>query len=97
MTAEKFKNHQGFDLVDFNISCQDTLSGVYLYKIPKRETYGVFKENISRRFNVPPEQVQFWVLIDRQNKTIRAHIPMTESFFKTSNNNLYFNSSLYFK
>ncbi|PKY58434.1 hypothetical protein RhiirA4_550053 [Rhizophagus irregularis] len=84
VTAEKFKNYQGFDLVDFNINCQDTLSGVYLYKIPRRGTYGVFKENISRRFNVPPEQVQFWVLVNRQNKTIRPHIPIPESFFKTS-------------
>ncbi|PKK79919.1 hypothetical protein RhiirC2_860249 [Rhizophagus irregularis] len=83
VTAEIFKKHKGFDLVDFK-NWHDLLPEVYLYKILKRETYGVFKENISRRFNIPPEQVQFWVLINRQNGTIRPNTPIPELFFKTS-------------
>ncbi|CAB4475303.1 unnamed protein product [Rhizophagus irregularis] len=83
MTAEIFKKHKGFDLIDFK-NWHDLLPEVYLYKILKSETYGVFKENISRRFNIPPEQVQFWVLINRQNGTIRPNTPIPELFFKTS-------------
>ncbi|GES93025.1 cysteine proteinase [Rhizophagus clarus] len=83
VTAENFKEHQGFDLVDFG-DYRDSLPKVYLCEILKKETYGVFKENISRKFNVPPEQVQFWVLKSRQNDTIRPYIPIPEFFFKTS-------------
>ncbi|RGB42716.1 ICP0-binding domain of ubiquitin-specific protease 7-domain-containing protein [Rhizophagus diaphanus] len=83
VTAEIFKKHKGFDLVDFK-NWHDLLPEAYLYKILKSETYGVFKENISRRFNIPPEQVQFWVLINRQNGTIRPNTPISELFLKTS-------------
>ncbi|GBB86550.1 hypothetical protein RclHR1_12980003 [Rhizophagus clarus] len=83
VTVENFKKHQGFDLVDFG-DCQDSLPGVYLYKILKKETYGVFKGKISQKFNVFPEQIQFWVLKSRQNDTIRPYIPLLEFFSKQS-------------
>ena len=78
MTAEKFKNHQGFDLANFNRKYP--FSDVYTYKILKNEKYGTFKEN-----TIPPEQVRFWAFANRQNKTVRPDTPIPESYFNSSN------------
>lgn len=48
-------------------------------------TYGVFKEHVSKYFNISPDQVRFWILVSRQNGTVRPDIPISESYFNTSN------------
>jgi ubiquitin carboxyl-terminal hydrolase 7 len=88
VTAEKFKKHQGFDLANFE-DRQYPLSDVDAYKILKSETYGAFKEKISRTFNFPPEQVRFWVLVNRQNKTVRPDTPIPDTLSNTSNVNFH--------
>jgi hypothetical protein len=77
VTAEKFKDYQGFDFVNFD--------DVQSYKIRKSEMYEVFKENISQTFNIPPKKIRFWVFINRQNKTVRPDAPIKESFMHLSN------------
>ena len=84
MTAEKFRVHQGFDLANFD-DRQYPLSEVITYKILKSDTYGSFKEHVSRSFNIPTEQVRFWVLVNRQNKTVRPDAPISENLINTSN------------
>lgn len=83
MTTEKFRNHQGFDLANFD-DRQYPLSDVHTYNILKSETYGDFKENISCDFNIPSEQIRLWILVNRQNKTIRPDTPIPESCFDIS-------------
>ncbi|GES93039.1 cysteine proteinase [Rhizophagus clarus] len=78
VTAEKFKNYQGFDLANFD------QHDVHTYKIQRTETYDVFKKNISQTFNLPLNQIRFWVLVYRQNKTIRPDIPIPESYSNKS-------------
>ncbi|RGB42717.1 cysteine proteinase [Rhizophagus diaphanus] len=78
VTAEKFKVHQGFDLANFD-DRQYPLSDVFTYKILKSDTYGTFKEHVSRSFNIPTEQVRFWVLVNRQNKTVRPDAPISDA------------------
>ncbi|PKY58830.1 cysteine proteinase [Rhizophagus irregularis] len=80
VTTEKFRNHQGFDLANFD-DRQYPLSDVQTYSILKSETYGDFKENISLDFNIPSEQIRLWILVNRQNKTIRPDSPIPESCF----------------
>ncbi|RGB42735.1 ubiquitin carboxyl-terminal hydrolase 5 [Rhizophagus diaphanus] len=83
VTAEKFKIHQGFDLANFD-DRQYPLSDVFTYKILKSDTYGTFKEHVSRSFNIPTEQVRFWVLVNRQNKTVRPDAPISDAQTNTS-------------
>ncbi|GBB88570.1 hypothetical protein RclHR1_01510021 [Rhizophagus clarus] len=83
VTAEKFKAHKGFDLANFD-DRHYPLSKIYTYKILKSETYGVFKDKISRTFNIPSEQVRFWVFVNRQNRTIRPDAPIPEAYNNTS-------------
>ncbi|RGB42730.1 ICP0-binding domain of ubiquitin-specific protease 7-domain-containing protein [Rhizophagus diaphanus] len=81
VTVEKFKKYQGFDLANFE---NTPLSDIYLYKILMNTTYGVFKENVSQYFNIPSEQVRFWILVNRQNGTVRPDVPIPESYSNTS-------------
>ncbi|CAG8434848.1 2439_t:CDS:10 [Funneliformis mosseae] len=83
VTAETFKNHQGFDLANFD-DRQYPLSEVHIYKILKTDTYGAFKVYIARTFSIPPEQIRFWVLVNRQNKTVRPDAPIPESYENAS-------------
>jgi len=83
VTAETFKNHQGFDLANFD-DRQYPLSNLYSRKILKTETYGTFKAEISRVFDIPPEQIRFWVLVNRQNKTVRPDTQIPETYENTS-------------
>ncbi|CAI2180552.1 16272_t:CDS:10 [Funneliformis geosporum] len=84
VTAETFKNHQGFDLANFD-DRQYPLSDVHSYKILKTDTYGAFKVYIARTFNnIPPEQIRFWVLVNRQNKTVRPDAPIPEAYENAS-------------
>ncbi|PKC11352.1 putative ubiquitin-specific processing protease 21 [Rhizophagus irregularis] len=83
VTAEKFKVHQGFDLANFD-DRQYPLSDVFTYKILKADTYGSFKEHVARSFNIPTEQVRFWVLVNRQNKTVRPDAPIADALTNTS-------------
>jgi len=84
VTTEKFKSYQGFDLVNFS-DHQYPLTDVNTYKILKSETYGVFKGNMARIFKVLPEQVRFWIFMNRQNKTTRPDTLIPESYFNISN------------
>ncbi|RGB42725.1 ICP0-binding domain of ubiquitin-specific protease 7-domain-containing protein [Rhizophagus diaphanus] len=82
VSAEKFKNYQGFDLANFDH--HSLFFDVYTYKIQKTKTYDVFKKDISQIFNIPSKQIRFWVLVKRINKTIRPDTPIPESYFNKS-------------
>lgn len=51
------------------------------FRVLKQETYSVFKSRIAHHFNFPENQIRLWVLVNRQNKTVRpdTHIPDSES------------------
>ena len=46
----------------------------------KSEMYSVFKRRVAQHFNYPESQFRLWVLVNRQNKTVRpdTHIPENE-------------------
>ncbi|CAG8473227.1 8493_t:CDS:10 [Acaulospora morrowiae] len=78
VTAETFRNHQGFDLANFD-DRQYPLSDVPHFKVLKSDTYGTFKEMVAKKFELPVEQTRFWVLVNRQNKTVRPDAPISEN------------------
>jgi ubiquitin carboxyl-terminal hydrolase 7 len=50
------------------------------FRILKQETYSTFKSRVAQHFNYPENQFRLWVLVNRQNKTVRpdTHIPENE-------------------
>ncbi|CAG8517017.1 2181_t:CDS:10 [Diversispora eburnea] len=83
VTAETFRNYQGFDLANFD-DRQYPLSPVPQYKVLKNDTYGSFKESVARDIQVPAEQIRFWVLVNRQNKTVRPDAPISDNHINST-------------
>ncbi|KAH9079482.1 ubiquitin carboxyl-terminal hydrolase 5 [Lactarius deliciosus] len=72
ITDDTFSQHEGFDLASFDEK-----------NWPPSELptpYSVFKARVAQHFNFPDNQVRLWVLVNRQNKTVRpdTHIPENE-------------------
>ncbi|KAI5451946.1 ubiquitin-specific protease ubp15 [Naganishia albida] len=78
ITDETFQRHQGFDLATFddkNIPASDLPN----FRVLKQETYAQFKQRCADFFRIPVNDFRLWVLVNRQNKTIRPDVPIQES------------------
>lgn len=79
ITDDTFARHEGFDLATFdekNWPASDLPS----FRVLKTETYSIFKSRVAQHFSYPESQIRLWVLVNRQNKTVRpdTHIPENE-------------------
>lgn len=56
------------------------------FRILKTEPYHTFKDRVASHFNFHESQFRLWVLVNRQNKTVRpdTHIPENESTLSES-------------
>ena len=70
ITDDVFRKHQGFDLATFDDRHQPA-SQVSSFKCPKNRNYVDFKRDMCENFKLNGEEVRFWVLVNRQNKTVR--------------------------
>ncbi|KAI9510844.1 ubiquitin carboxyl-terminal hydrolase 5 [Russula earlei] len=79
ITEETFSQHEGFDLASFDEKNWPP-SELPTFRVLKTETYNVFKARVAQHFNYPENQIRLWVLVNRQNKTVRpdTHIPENE-------------------
>ncbi|TFK42655.1 hypothetical protein BDQ12DRAFT_676579 [Crucibulum laeve] len=79
ITDETFSRHEGFDLATFDEKNWPP-SDLPSFRVLKQETYSTFKSRVAQHFNYPENQVRLWVLVNRQNKTVRpdTHIPENE-------------------
>lgn len=96
ITDDTFRKHQGFDLASFDERSSTSLTTgsmpyVSSYRVPKNQPYVEFKAQICQQFNLNQEDVRLWVLVNRQNKTVRpdAVVPeedrtLSESFYRQS-------------
>ncbi|CAG8515001.1 708_t:CDS:10, partial [Scutellospora calospora] len=80
VTEETFKSHRGLGLVDFNNE-QYPFSEGFKFKFLKESTYDDFKKMVSVKFEIPIEQIKFWVIKNRRNKSIRLHKPVIDNDF----------------
>ncbi|EKM55554.1 uncharacterized protein PHACADRAFT_256265 [Phanerochaete carnosa HHB-10118-sp] len=79
ITDETFAQHEGFDLASFDERSWPA-SDLPTFRVLKNETYSTFKARVAQHFNYPENQIRLWVLVNRQNKTVRpdTHIPENE-------------------
>lgn len=79
ITDETFNLHEGFDLASFD-ERNWPASDLPTFRVLKNETYSTFKKRVAQHFNYPENQIRLWVLVNRQNKTVRpdTHIPENE-------------------
>ena len=85
ITDDTFSLHEGFDLASFDEKNWPP-SELPTFRVLKTETYNVFKARVAQHFNYPDNQVRLWVLVNRQNKTVRpdTHIPENEPTLSAS-------------
>ncbi|CAG8496942.1 5449_t:CDS:10, partial [Scutellospora calospora] len=83
VTEKVVKDHTGFDLVNFD-NQQYPLSEIPKFKILKGDTYSSFKKMIATKFKVPIDKIRFWVIVKRQNKTIRLDNLIKDDFLNSS-------------
>ncbi|CAG8581315.1 9289_t:CDS:10, partial [Cetraspora pellucida] len=79
VTPEIFESHQGFDLANLE-DRQYPISEVQQFNVLKSETYRTFKTMVAKKFRIPVEQIRFWILVSRHNKTLRPDTPLTDNF-----------------
>lgn len=79
ITDETFKKHQGFDLANFDErNAAIPAAPLTSYRVPKNQPYVDFKAQICEENNLNPEEVRLWVLVNRQNKTVRPDAVVPE-------------------
>lgn len=85
ITDETFAHHEGFDLATFDEKNWPP-SELPSFRVLKTETYSTFKSRIAQNFTIPENQIRLWVLVNRQNKTVRpdTSIPDNEPSLSAS-------------
>ncbi|KAH7923859.1 cysteine proteinase [Leucogyrophana mollusca] len=79
ITDDTFAHHEGFDLATFDEKNWPP-SELPSFRVLKQETYSTFKSRVANHFNLPESKIRLWVMVNRQNKTVRpdTHIPENE-------------------
>lgn len=77
VTEANFKAHQGFDLTDWDPD-EATDSTPRIHRVLRTSTLVDFAKTLAESQRLPPEQVRLWVMVNRQNKTIRPDQPLSE-------------------
>lgn len=77
VTEDNFKAHQGFDLTDWDPD-EATDSTPKVHRVLRTSTLADFAKSLAESQRLPPEQVRLWVMVNRQNKTIRPDQPLSE-------------------
>ena len=77
ITEDTFKSHQGFDLATFeerNLPATDLPS----FRAKKDEPFLDFKKRIATQYKLSDQDIKLWVLVNRQNKTVRPDTVVPE-------------------
>lgn len=77
VTEENFKAHQGFDLTDWDLD-EATDATPKAHRILRTSTVADLAKTLAESQRLPPEQVRLWVMVHRQNKTIRPDQPLLD-------------------
>ncbi|KAF8654190.1 hypothetical protein AX16_003719 [Volvariella volvacea WC 439] len=78
ITDETFARHEGFDLATFDEKNWPA-SELPTFRVLKTEPYATFKARVAQHLKLPENQVRLWVLVNRQNKTVRPDTPIPEN------------------
>ncbi|CAO3672198.1 unnamed protein product [Umbelopsis vinacea] len=81
ITDDTFKKYQGFDLASFDEKAGE--SPAYLsYRTRKEDTLESFKAALCESLNVPYDHIRLWILVNRQNRTVRPDAPILEADYR---------------
>lgn len=79
VTDKSFEMNTSFDFVDLENHNLFDESVVRSLRVRLDMTYGEFLDLISKQFEIPRGQFRPWLLVNRQNRTVRPDTPIPES------------------
>jgi ubiquitin carboxyl-terminal hydrolase 7 len=84
ITDETFTKYEGFDLASFEEKAGETPA--YLsYRTKKDDTLESFKNALCENLGVPSDHIRLWILVNRQNRTVRPDAPILDADYQLSN------------
>ncbi|KAL8868468.1 MAG: hypothetical protein Q9174_004972, partial [Haloplaca sp. 1 TL-2023] len=75
ITEENFNAFQGLDLTDWQADPANP-AAPQTYKVLRSSTVGEFAKTVAESLRLPAEQIRLWVMVNRQNKTVRPEQPL---------------------
>lgn len=81
-TEGKIKAHKGFDLINYESQGQD--SSPLVVRFRKDNIVRDLRAEVAKELNVDPNHVRLWVMVNRQNKTVRPDVPLQDLDKSTS-------------
>lgn len=77
VTEDNFKAYQGFDLTAWETDHEDD-SVPKIYRVLKTLTLAEFSKTVAESMQLPTELIRLWIMVNRQNKTIRPDQPIPD-------------------
>ncbi|CAZ81196.1 unnamed protein product [Tuber melanosporum] len=77
ITESQFKAHQGFDLTSWDDKDQPEEAQPRHYRVLKASLVKDLVEKVAADIRVDPGNVRLWIMVNRQNKTVRPDQPIT--------------------
>jgi len=77
ITEDNFKAYQGFDLTSWDTD-SDSEATPRMHRVLRTSTLADFSKILAESQRLPPEQLRLWVMVNRQNKTIRPDQPLLD-------------------
>jgi ubiquitin carboxyl-terminal hydrolase 7 len=77
VTEDNFKAYQGFDLTTWDAESEGA-AVPNIYRVLKTSTLAEFARTVAENMQLPAEQIRLWIMVNRQNKTIRPDQPIPD-------------------
>jgi len=78
ITEETFRKHGGTDLTNFEATQDQDPAAPKYYRVLRTSTVQELVERIAADIGQDPKRVRLWILVNRQNKTIRPDQPIMD-------------------
>lgn len=87
MSARQFTKYHGVDIATWNDDPNNEVAAEakpMTFKVRKSSTAGELRDRVAKELEIDnPASLRFWVMVSRQNKTIRPDIPLLDSVPRT--------------
>lgn len=80
---ETFRANTAFDFANFEEK-EASNNRIMVHKVRKDQTFGDLKEEIAALCGLIPQEFRFWLMVNRQNRTVRIDTPIPEEEHKSS-------------
>lgn len=81
VTEENFKAYQGFDLTNWDVE-PSSEAAPKIHRVLRTMNVMEFTRLLAENQKIPPERVRLWVMVNRQNKTVRPDQPLLDPHMK---------------